>query len=603
MEIEDGTLYDGFRYRVLEEMVEETKHSSGYFIMIVDKKSLGVISGAVSVLDLTQRGVTVIEQLEKVRKPMPEVDALYFLTPTHKSITRLTTDFIEQIPYRQVHLFFTGRVSDKLMRTIANSSVMPYVKTFKEVNCGFRLVGRDCFSLEHNGLMSTLFAPKNPNDKKELLAYLSQNLASVCGVMRELPYVCYQGNSTLAQQLALDVEQEIQSLYRKLPQLPIKTSRPILMILDRGYDLGIPLIHDVHYESLLKDFFEVNADGKVKYESTDNSGISSTKEAIINEKDNIWVRLRYEEIDEAQALLNSELKNFRNENKVMERAGDLESTDLKTMAKVASGLSNYNDNVSRFAVHRFLIENCLRIFSDDGITNISEIEQMAMTGFDTEKKEYKESDMVQKILSCLKVMKNTKEKLRLVMLAIVAMELGPNDRKTLTDMLPSDMALHLTKLSSFGLSLQSVGKTKKRLNKLYINSLQSRIPDITKIYNYYVPKISDFMFAAQSGTLDAEGFVFGNAVPPSVEEMQPQVKSLRKKQGAVSKARRKIIVFIIGGVSHAELRVIKDFPDMHIVMGGTKIFSPLEFVQEIMLMNTAEEVPDVDPCDVELDFR
>ena len=64
---------------------------------------------------------------------MPEVDVLYFLTPSFKSINRLTNDFIEQVPYRQAHVFFTGKVNDKLMRTIANSSIMPYIKTFKEV--------------------------------------------------------------------------------------------------------------------------------------------------------------------------------------------------------------------------------------------------------------------------------------------------------------------------------------------------------------------------------------------------------------------------------------------------------------------------------------
>ena len=322
MDIEDFSLYESFRFRVLDEMIEEIKAKSSYFILVVDKKSLGIVSGAVTVLDLTARGVTVIEQLEKARKPMPEVDVLYFLTASHKSVTRMTQDYIEQTPYRQAHVYFTGKVNDKLMRTIANSSIMPHIKTFKEANCGFRLIGRDCFSLEYSGLSASLYSPRNPQERKEILSFISNNLASVLGVMRDLPYVCYNSSSPLGQEFAGYLEADISELYRKVPDLKIKQNRPILMILDRTYDMLIPFIHDIHYEAILKDLFEVGPDGKIKYESIDNSGFNSTKEAVINEQDSVWVRLRYEEIDEAQALMNQELKSFRNDNLVIENAAN-----------------------------------------------------------------------------------------------------------------------------------------------------------------------------------------------------------------------------------------------------------------------------------------
>lgn len=605
MEADDDTsLFESFRYRVLEEMVEETKQKSGYFIMIVDKKTLGIISGAVSVIDLTERGVTVIESLEKVRKPMPDIDALYFLTPTTKSITKLTSDFIEQVPYRQVHLFFTGKITEKLMHTIANSSVMPYIKTFKEVNCGFRVVGRESFSLECSNMLGNLYLSKSSAERAESISYMSQGLTSVCGIMRELPHICYQATSVLGKELALRLEREIEETYRKLPELPIKTNRPIMIILDRSYDLAVPLAHDVHYEALLKDLFEIGPDGKVKYESADNSGAINVKEAVINEKDSVWVKIRYEEVDEAQAILNQELRNFRSQNQVIERAGDeTGEQDIKTMAKVVSGLSNYNETVSKFAVHRFLLESCMKSFADEGITEISRLEQMILTGFDSEKKEYKEGDMVRNISNMIQNLKSGNDKLRLAMLAVVAMDLSPSDRKSITDQLSSDLALHLPKLSNFGLSLQAVGKTKKRLEKLYINSLQSRTPQITKIFSYAIPKLSDYIFAAKTSTLEAEGFVFGKSVPLNAEELQPNVQSLRKKKGPVVRNKGKVIIFIIGGVSYAEIRLCKDFPDVQLVMGGTKVVSPLEFLEEIKKMDRDSGVPDIDPRDIEIDFR
>jgi hypothetical protein len=604
MESEDFSLYDSFRYRVLDEMVEDVKALSSYFILVVDKKSLGIVSGAVSVLDLTQRGVTVIEQLEKSRKPMPDVDVLYFLTPSHKSITRLTQDFIEQTPYRQVHVYFTGKVNDKLMRTIANSSVMPHIKTFKEANCGFRVLGQDCFSLEYAGLASNLYTPRSAQERKEILSFISQNLASVLGVMHDLPYISYHSSSVLAQEFAGYLESDLSELYRKVPDLKIHQNRPVMLILDRSYDMAIPFVHDIHYEALLKDLFEVGPDGKVKYESNDNSGFSSIKEAIINEKDPVWVRLRYEEVDEAQDIMTKELKSFRNENQVIEHAAnDPSQGDLKTMAKVVSGLSNYNETVNKFAVHRFLLNSCLKTFADDGITELAEVGQMLLTGFNNEKKEYKESDLIEKVVAKMQSLSSDKEKLRIALAVLASVELSPNDRKSITDLIAPTVAASLTKLQHFGISIQPASRSKKRMNKVYLNTLQARTPQITKIYNYAIPKLKDFIQAAGLGNLDAEGFVFGRSAPPAVEDLAPQVKSLRKKQGAAPKGKRKVIVFILGGVSYAELRILKDFPDMRVVIGGTKAFSPLEFVTEIMQMSRETVNEDIDPRDIELDFR
>ena len=274
------------------------------------------------------------------------------------------------------------------------------------------------------------------------------------------------------------------------------------------------------------------------------------------------------------------------------------------MAKVVSGLANYNETVSKFAVHRYLLDACMKSFADEGIIKVSEIEQMILTGFDTDKKEYKESKVIELIINRLQSQQlSDKEKLRLSMLAFAAMELSASDRKAITDQLAGGMAQHLLKLSAFGLSLEAAGKTKKRLSRLYISSLQSRMGPITKIFNYSIPKLSDLIFAANTNTLDAEGFAFGKYVPMSSEDTQPKVQSLRKKQNAVNKSRKKIIIFIIGGILHSEIRVIKEFPDIHLVMGGSKVQSPLEFVEEIMEMSRDAVIPDVDPRDVEIDFR
>lgn len=604
MESEDLSLFEKFRSRVLNEVIEETKQVSACFVMVVDKKTLGFISGAISVLDLTERGVVVIESLEKPRKPLPEMDVLYFLTPSHKSVAKVISDFSEGPCYQQVHLYFTGPLIDSLLQDLARSNVLPHLKSCKEANCAFRLFGQNSFSLETPGILDKLYLCKGSSERQGLINYISQNLASLCGVLHELPYVCFQEDSLPAQEVALALEEKVEELYRKLPQLPINNSRPIMIILDRNYDLAIPLAHNVHYEALLKDLYEVGPDGNVIYQSVDNSNITSNKQAVINEFDDIWTLLKFEEIDEAQGLLNEELKNFRSRNIEMERIGD-ENSGIKEMVKVVSGLSNYNQKVSKFAVHRFLIDACMKTFAEEGITEITEIEQMLMTGIDTEKREYKEDQLIEKVVGKILQISNNKEKLRLAMLTLIGIELSSLDRKNISDLLPASLALHLPKLVSFGLSLQASGKSKKRLTKAYVSIQQNRPGQITKIFNYGVPRMRKIIEAALKNTLPAEGLIFGKSSPPSPEDLEQisKIQSLRKKQGTVQKTSRKVMVFVLGGVSYAELSVAKDFPEVQLQIGGTRVFSPLEFLEEIIEMSRENEISDLDPRDIQLDFR
>lgn len=605
METSDFSLYGKLRVRILEEVVEETRRRCTNFVVVVDGKTLGIISSAVRIFDITDRGAVVVELLEKARKPLPMIDALYFVTAKAESVDRIIKDFTEENMYKSAHIYFTGRVSDEQMTKIAQSRLFSYIHTFQEANCGFRLIGSDQFSLELPGILSSLYLCKSSADRRPLVHHIAQSLASVCGVLNDFPYICYQSDSLISQELSLALEDHLSALYRKVPELKINDSRPIFIVLDRSFDLSSALIHDVHYEALLKDLFEVGPDGHVTYASYENSNAVIQKEAVINEFDLQWKKLRYIEIDEAQGVLNQELKNFRIKNSSIEQAGNEEGVqDLKTMAKVVSCLSEYNETVSQFAVHRYLIETCLKSFSDEGITELSELEQMVLTGFDTEKETYKEEVLLGKVLDLMKRVKNDKEKLRLALLILNCIQLSEADRQNLIDMVPPALTMTLTKLSALGVDLQAVNKSRKRISKDEISELKKKLPPITKIFNYAELKISEIVRAAVENRLEKSGFKYCRQAPPDIGDLDPvvQVKSLRKKQNPTSKSKRRVILFVVGGVSYSEIRVSADFPENQVIIGGTRVFSPLEFVQELIEMNAKSSVLDLEPAEILLDF-
>ena len=62
-------------------MLPEVSEISPYFIMVLDRKALGILTSVVTMLDLTQGGVSVVESIDLIRKPLPGTDVLYFFTP------------------------------------------------------------------------------------------------------------------------------------------------------------------------------------------------------------------------------------------------------------------------------------------------------------------------------------------------------------------------------------------------------------------------------------------------------------------------------------------------------------------------------------------
>ena len=90
-----------------------------------------------------------------------------------------------------------------------------------------------------------------------------------------------------------------------------------MLILDRGFDLISPAIHDFFYQSLVYEFNNVGDEGEVT--------INDTKMAFLNDQDDLWVRFRNKHIAEVHATLNREVSVVAAESK--KKAGNGKSTD------------------------------------------------------------------------------------------------------------------------------------------------------------------------------------------------------------------------------------------------------------------------------------
>ena len=78
----------------------------------MDATATRVISAALTMYDIMERRVTIVEQLAKKRQPFPEMDVIYLVAPTADAVRKISADFESKAKakYGNVHLLFIDSV-------------------------------------------------------------------------------------------------------------------------------------------------------------------------------------------------------------------------------------------------------------------------------------------------------------------------------------------------------------------------------------------------------------------------------------------------------------------------------------------------------------
>jgi hypothetical protein len=124
-------------------------------------------------------------------------------------------DFPEQDPlsydhYGSVHLCFLTQITTQLMERLCTSNKLANkVRTFVEINLDFKVWQDNVFKITtKTKQLSNLLSPS-----ASLVETLSQKLFTICSVMAEKPYIQYQTDSQLCEDVALSLYKKIENLY------------------------------------------------------------------------------------------------------------------------------------------------------------------------------------------------------------------------------------------------------------------------------------------------------------------------------------------------------------------------------------------------------
>ncbi|KAJ3027855.1 UNVERIFIED_CONTAM: vacuolar sorting protein VPS33/slp1 [Siphonaria sp. JEL0065] len=510
--------------RILVDMIRSVQPTSRWKIVVVDAKSLRILNTACKMADILEENVTLVEDISRKRTSYPTKEAIYFISPTDESVTALVEDFTRPKPmYARAHIFFTARecclgfvfdrtcltprivaLSDALFEKIdrgQSQASVKFIGCLKEMNIDFlreflilcyspdpfhSAQEEQVFTINHPYSLYHLYNPSSSAQTNTEITSMAKKLLSVFCTLGELPHIRYHDptgeQDSLSYRLATTLQNELDSLQQNDPDFPPKSSfkAPVLIIMDRSFDLMSPLIHEFTYQAMMNDLL-VLEDGKYVYQAENNAAEDGPSKgndpnvkqrALLDESDAIWMLIRHWHFAEAVEYVRDNFNKFLVENKA---AASILNSDpsrrgldnLAEMKDTITSLPQFQEMKAKYSVHINICQECKSIFERRRLDAVAAVEQDLATG-ETAAGTAPRNIMMDMTPILIDTVIPPYDKLRILMLYIIAQEgIHDMDRKRLLDAakLSLEDSQAITNLGYLGVRLSTNQDKKKKLSK------------------------------------------------------------------------------------------------------------------------------------------
>uniref|UniRef100_A0A0N4ZMQ5 Sec1 family domain-containing protein 1 n=1 Tax=Parastrongyloides trichosuri TaxID=131310 RepID=A0A0N4ZMQ5_PARTI len=255
-------------------------------ILIIDKYGQDIISPLLSVKQLRELGVTLHLMLPNKREPLPDVPAVYFISPTEENISLLCDD-LKSAMYDSFYINMIYPMSRIQLENLATAAVhggtMQQVQKLTDQYLNFIALEDDFFILKRFKENSSIsyHAMNDPTISVQqmdaLIDEIAKSLFSICVTMGIVPIIrC--GKDNAAEQVAIKLDQKIRDSLRdarnnlftqdSFKPGQMKFQRPVLVIADRGLDLATMLHHTWTYQALIHDVLDFDLNRIVMVDKT-----------------------------------------------------------------------------------------------------------------------------------------------------------------------------------------------------------------------------------------------------------------------------------------------------------------------------------------------
>ncbi|XP_068695792.1 syntaxin-binding protein 1-like [Montipora foliosa] len=571
--------------RLMQDVIRAVQKLGEWKVLVVDHLSSRIISSCCKMHDIVEEGITIVEDISKVRQPLPNFEAIYILTPEETSVKPLVEDFTEgNHRYKCAHVFFTEVCPDSLINEI--SRISKYVKTLKEINIAFLPYESQVYSMDAPKAFHCFYG-RETSDQAQRFQYsekIAEQIATLCATLGEYPSVRFRKDGLHLAELANSVETKLYAYKADDPagmgEGPQKR-RSQLILLDRGFDTVSPLLHELTLQAMTYDLLHIDND---VYKYISSSG-NEERESILDENDEMWVKNRHEHIADVLRKVNTEIKDFASSKKI----STSNKTTMKDLQVILKKMPQYQKEISKFIVQLHLAEDCMKQYNQTALKDLCAVEQDLATGVDKDGEGIKDP-MKSIVPLLLNANVHILDKIRIILLYIIFKSgISEENLAKLCEhaQIPSDYRAIIKNMSYLGVPIVQDSSGARKGTK-------PARKERTSLYELsrWVPVVKDIMEDAVDEKLSSTLYPFisqrtgSSAISSKGQAMSARYGNWHKEKGSTeARAGPRLIIFIVGGVCFSETRTAYEVTtakkDWEVLIGSTHVITPDVFLTSL----------------------